>query len=82
MGKVTLDDLPLLYERYLEGVIAAPKHLPPMFRDLNGLYVWFGFASSMGLINVGRVQQHFNQLFQKMPASTPLYLSKNDTELD
>ena len=82
VGKVTLDDLPLLYERYLEGVIAAPKYLPPMFRDLNGLYVWFGFSSGMGLMNIARVQQHFNKLFAKMPASTPLFLSKNDAELD
>jgi uncharacterized protein (TIGR02421 family) len=82
VGKVTLDDLPLLYERYLEGVIAAPKFLPPMFRDLNGLYVWFGFSSSMSLMNIGRVQQHFSKLFKHMPASTPLYVNKKDAELN
>lgn len=82
VGKVTLDDLPLLYERYLEGVIAAPKYLPSMFRDLNGLYVWFGFSSSMGLMNIARVQQHFSKLFQKMPASTPLYNNTTDIEID
>lgn len=82
VGKVTLDDLPLLYERYLEGVIAPPKYLPAMFRDLNGLYVWFGFSSSMGLMNIARVQQHFSKLFQNMPASTPLYPDKTDIELD
>lgn len=82
VGKVTLDDLPLLYERYLEGVIVGPKYLPAMFRDLNGLYVWFGFSSSMGLMNIARVQQHFSKLFQKMPASTPLYPDKTDVELD
>jgi assimilatory nitrate reductase electron transfer subunit len=83
-GKVTLDDLPLLYERYLEGVIAAPKYLPPMFRDLNGLYVWFGFSSGMSLMNIARVQQHFNKLFQQMPATAPLYAGKAnaDAELD
>ncbi len=80
VGKVTLDDLPLLYERYLEGVIAAPKYLPPMFRDLNGLYVWFGFSSSMSVMNIGRVQQHFSKLFKNMPASTPLYPGTNDAE--
>ncbi|GGY65822.1 hypothetical protein GCM10011613_07140 [Cellvibrio zantedeschiae] len=82
VGKVTLDDLPLLYERYLEGVIAGPKYLPPMFRDLNGLYVWFGFSSSMGLMNIAKVQQHFSKLFQKMPVSVPLYPDKTDVELD
>jgi len=80
VGKVTLDDLPVLYERYLEGVIAAPKYLPPMFRDLNGLYVWFGFSSSMSVMNIGRVQQHFSKLFKNMPASTPLYPTINDIE--
>lgn len=82
VGKVTLDDLPLLYERYLEGVIVAPKYLPPMFRDLNGLYVWFGFSSGMGLMNIAKVQQHFSKLFQKMPVSVPLYAAKTDVELD
>lgn len=80
VGKVTLDDLPVLYERYLEGVIAAPKYLPPMFRDLNGLYVWFGFSSSMSVMNIGRVQQHFSKLFKNMPASTPLYPTTNNDE--
>jgi uncharacterized protein (TIGR02421 family) len=82
VGKVTLDDLPLLYERYLEGVIVAPKYLPPMFRDLNGLYVWFGFSSGMGLMNITKVQQHFSKLFQKMPAPAPLYPDNTDVELD
>lgn len=72
VGKVTLDDLPPLYERYLDGVIAGPKYLPPMFKNLNGLYVWFGFSSSMSEMNIARVQQHFNKLFQQLPAATPL----------
>lgn len=86
VGKVTLDDLPLLYERYLEGVISAPRHLPPMFRDLNGLYVWFGFSSSLSLMNIARVQQHFSKLFEQLPATAPLYPGSNngkrDAELD
>ncbi len=86
VGKVTLDDLPLLYERYLEGVISAPRHLPPMFRDLNGLYVWFGFSSSLSLMNIARVQQHFSKLFEQLPATAPLYSGSNngkrDAELD
>lgn len=81
VGKVTLDDLPLLYERYLEGVIVAPKYLPSMFRDLNGLYVWFGFSSSMSVMNLARIQQHFSQMFENLPASSPLFFSKKDTDL-
>lgn len=62
-GKVTLDDIPVLYQYHQEGVIAAPQFLPPMFRDLNGLYVWFGFASGLSLIDLDAIQQHFDELF-------------------
>lgn len=81
VGKVTLDDLPVLYERYLEGVIAPPRYLPPMFKDLNGLYVWFGFSSGISVMNIGSIQQHFNKLFQQMPATEPLYSNRTDAEL-
>ena len=84
VGKVTLDDIPLLYERYLDGVIAAPKYLPPMFKNLNGLYVWFGFSSSMSLMDLARVQQHFSKRFCKLPqaTTTPIPSDTTDTELD
>lgn len=82
VGKVTLDDLPLLYERYLEGVVAGPKYVPPMFRDLNGLYVWFGFSSGLSLMNIPRIQKHFGKLFEQLPATAPIYNGQTDAELD
>ena len=84
VGKVTLDDIPLLYERYLDGVIAAPKHLPPMFQNLNGLYVWFGFSSSLSLMDMARVQQHFSKRFCQLPSRLPPGSGNTltDTELD
>lgn len=66
-GKVTLDDIPVLYQYHLEGIIEAPTFLPPMFRDLNGLYVWFGFSSGMSLIDMNSIQQHFQELFTHLP---------------
>ncbi len=62
-GKVTLDDIPVLYQYHQEGIIAAPQFLPPMFRDLNGLYVWFGFASGLSLIDLDAIQKHFKEMF-------------------
>ena len=73
VGKLTLDDVPILYEHYLEGTIAGPHYLPELFRDMNGLYVWFGFSSGISLINLARVQRHFHNLFQGMPDTAPLY---------
>jgi uncharacterized protein (TIGR02421 family) len=70
VGKVTLDDIPALYEHYLDGLIVAPKYLPPMFRDLNGLYVWFGFSSGIAHMDMHKVQTHFRELFSKLPQSS------------
>lgn len=81
VGKVTLDDLPLLFERYQEGVIAGPRYLPPMFKNLNGLYVWFGFSSGISAMNIARVQQHFSKLFEKLPNLVPTQ-PVVDAELD
>ncbi len=36
IGKVTLEDIPVLYEYMLEGLITPPRYLPSMFQDLNG----------------------------------------------
>jgi len=83
VGKVTLDDLPLLYERHLEGVIAAPKYLPSMFKNLNGLYVWFGFSSGISSMNIARVQQHFSKMFEQFPRAAHLYPNQNnDAEIN
>lgn len=67
VGKVTLDDIPVLYEYFMEGLIAPPKHLPPMFKDLNGLYVWFGFSSGIAQIDIKNVQSHFSGDFKNLP---------------
>lgn len=82
VGKVTLDDIPILYQHYLEGTIAGPKYVPAMFRDLNGLYVWFGFASGISVINMASVQKHFHRLFSGMPNVAPLYDKVIDSAVD
>ena len=79
VGKVTLDDIPVLYQHYLE---AHRRPLPPMFRDLTGLYVWFGFASGMSLVDIGRVQQHFRQLFPPPPPAADPIIAPVDIEID
>ncbi len=82
VGKVTLDDLPSLYEHSLEGLVKPPAYLPPMFRDLNGLYTWFGFSSGMTLVDLGRVKRHFEKLFATLPAVSPLIAAEPDVEID
>lgn len=71
VGKVTLDDVPVLYEHYLDGLVTVPKYLPPMFKDLNGLYVWFGFSSGIARIDIENIQAHYRELFQSLPTAVP-----------
>lgn len=82
VGKVTLDDLPSLYQHTLEGLIEPPLYLPSMFRDLNGLYTWFGFSSGMTLVDLARVKRHFEKLFATLPIASPIIKAKEDVEFD
>lgn len=75
VGKLNLHDIPSLYGAYLDGTIDAPQYVPQMFSDLNGLYVWFGFANGMHLIDMKRVQNHFIDLFRDIPKVCPTTMS-------
>jgi len=44
-GKVTLEDVPVLYQAYEEGIVDFPKFLPKQIKDLNGLMVWMAFSN-------------------------------------
>ncbi|MBC7691090.1 MAG: DUF1704 domain-containing protein [Methylotenera sp.] len=64
VGKVHVDDVPLLYQKYEEGLIDAPKYLPPQFKDLNGVAVWMSFSSFLNMVDLKRVQEHYDKLFK------------------
>lgn len=63
VGKVAVDDVPLLYQKYKEGIVDAPKHLPPIFQDLAGLSVWMSFSNFLNVVNMKKVQEHYDRLF-------------------
>lgn len=64
VGKIKTDDIPLLYQKYKEGIVEFPKYLPPQFKDLNGLAVWMGFSSFLNNIDLKKIQEHYNKLFE------------------
>jgi uncharacterized protein (TIGR02421 family) len=64
-GKLHVDDVPMLYQKYKEGIIDAPKYLPPQFADLNGLVVWMSFSSFLNLVDLKRIQEHYDKLFSQ-----------------
>lgn len=65
VGKIHVDDIPMLYHKHKEGVVDSPKYLPMHFSDLNGLAVWMSFSSFFNRVDLKSVQAHYNQLFAK-----------------
>lgn len=65
VGKLHVEDVPLLYAKHKEGLIEAPRFLPPHFRDLNGLAVWMSFSSFFNRVDLKSVQEHYNKIFDR-----------------
>lgn len=63
-GKLHVDDVPLLYQKHKEGIIDAPRLLPPQFKDLSGVAVWMSFSSFLNLVDLKRIQEHYDKLFR------------------
>lgn len=65
VGKLHVDDIPMLYAKHLEGIIDAPHSLPPHFSDLNGLAVWMSFSSFFNQVDLKSVQAHYQKMFDR-----------------
>jgi uncharacterized protein (TIGR02421 family) len=63
VGKLNIDDVPLLYQKHKEGIIDPPRYLPHQFKDLNGVAVWMSFSSFLNLVDLKRIQEHYDRLF-------------------
>ena len=64
-GKLHVDDVPLIYQKSMEGVVCAPTLLPPQFQDLNGLAVWMTFSNFLNAVDMSKVSTHYDSLFKK-----------------
>lgn len=63
LGKLTLDDVPVLAPLVADGIIAPPRYLPPHFRDLNGLALWMAYSNFLNRVNLAGVQEHWRERF-------------------
>lgn len=63
-GKLHVDDVPLLYRKYKEGIIDPPRYMPPQFRDMNGIAVWMSFSNFFNKVDLKRIQEHYDKLFK------------------
>jgi uncharacterized protein (TIGR02421 family) len=64
-GKLHVDDIPMLYQKSVEGIVDAPALLPPQFEDLNGLAVWMSFSNFLNTVDMNAVSKYYDELFKK-----------------
>ena len=66
VGKVALEDIPILAARAHEGVVRPPHYMPQMFRDMNGLAIWLGVSSFWGRLNNAEIARYHERLFGRL----------------
>lgn len=64
VGKVHVSDVPVLYQKYKEGIVDAPRYLPPFFKDLNSLIVWMSFSNFLSAAGMSSAQDAYRHLIQ------------------
>jgi uncharacterized protein (TIGR02421 family) len=65
VGKVHVSDVPVLYQKHREGIVDAPKFLPPFFKDLNSLIVWMSFSNFLSAAGMASAQDAYKHLIQE-----------------
>ena len=65
VGKIAHEDVPVLFARANDGVVKAPRYLPPTFRDLNGLAIWMSYSTFFTRLGGTAVSEHYAQIFRK-----------------
>jgi uncharacterized protein (TIGR02421 family) len=55
LGKTTLEDLHVLEGLIEEGIVVAPKYIPPQFRDLTALSAWMCYSLFLNQLNLQRL---------------------------
>jgi uncharacterized protein (TIGR02421 family) len=62
VGKVTLEDVPILLRKAKAQVIDEPLYLPPQFRDLSGLACWMAYSNFLNRVDLGKVQGYYEKI--------------------
>jgi uncharacterized protein (TIGR02421 family) len=63
VGKVALEDIPVLEARAHEGIVRPPKYVPDLFQDLRGLAIWLSISTFWSRLNSRAVFKHYASIF-------------------
>lgn len=63
-GKMELDDLPIVYSMYKDGLVKKPSFMPPWAMNLNYLICFFTFSVFLEDINYSNVSKYYDSLLE------------------
>ena len=64
VGKTTLEDLHILADLTEEGIIIAPKYVPPQFADLAAVSAWMVYSLFLNRLDLRRLALDFKAILQ------------------
>lgn len=64
VGKVALEDIPVLEARSHEGLVRPPLYIPDLFEDLRGIAIWLGISTFWSKLNSRAIFRHFAKVFE------------------
>ncbi|HJZ88503.1 MAG TPA: flavohemoglobin expression-modulating QEGLA motif protein [Polyangia bacterium] len=71
VGKLDLDDIPLIAHLSQSGLVAAPRYVPRWAQDLNFLTAYMSYSAFLGRIDLQVVRQHYEEIIERAAADWP-----------
>lgn len=62
-GKINIDDFKTYAQLVDEGMLAAPRFMPPHFSDFRGLAAWLSFGKFIGNLSFDQLESDYRHLF-------------------
>ncbi len=62
VGKTTLEDLRVLNDLLDEGLVVAPKYIPPQFKDLAALSSWMCYSLFLNQLDLKRLAMEYKEI--------------------
>jgi uncharacterized protein (TIGR02421 family) len=86
VGKVSLDDVPVLVLKSQEGLVDAPHYVPPWLRDMQFLSASMSLSIFLNRLQFDVVEQYYDQVFRSALAGaacdyTPIPAPGDDPQM-
>jgi len=63
VGKLTLEDVPVIVHKSQEGLVDAPQHLPSWIKDMHFMAASMSLSTFLNRIQLDTVERYYDQVF-------------------